>query len=123
MRKMGNKKYAIYFNALERKEPEQREFVEELKNFYEFINCDTVDIVRRPIGGRTYCIICDDEGLLKEKPIASAVNKNLNVELVGNLIITGLPDRDGNLQGLTPSEAKHVISNFTNLCGLPLLVI
>ncbi len=122
--KMKKGNYAVYFNAEKHgTAPEIREYVDELKSFYEFIGCETVDIVRRQIGGRTYHIICDDTGLFKEKPILSATDIMFNPELVGNLIITGESDIEGDLHGVTLDEAKYILSNFFRIAERYVLIL
>ena len=34
------------------------------QGFYEALDCSCIDIVDRTINGRTYTVVCDDEGLL-----------------------------------------------------------
>ena len=82
-----------------------------LDTFYKVIKCDTIDIVRRKIGKKYYNIICDDEGLLKEKSIALMEKEHREI-LVGNLIITGLEDKNGELTSLTEKEQTDIISTF-----------
>ena len=101
----------IYLNVNERKAPEVLEIEDKLETFYKLIDCSTVDIVTREIGGKPFSIICDDEGLFVEKPTISALKKEHKTELVGNLIITGMPDDDGELTGLTDEEIRTIEAN------------
>ncbi len=82
--------------------------VNELEDYYKLIDCRCVDIVVRKIGGKPYDIICDDEGLFKENNPISAVDENWNPMLVGNLIICGLADSEGELSSLTDDDMKHI---------------
>ena len=41
------------------------EIKDDLDDFYRLLNCDTIDIVQRSIGGVVYEIICDDNGLFR----------------------------------------------------------
>lgn len=60
----------------------------ELDELYRVLNCDTIDIVVRDIGGRKFDIVCDDEGFLKDPIVVSAVNMaDGSPALVGNLFI------------------------------------
>lgn len=58
-----------------------------LEDFYKALNCSTIDIVTRKINGKVYDIVCDDEGLLRENPIVTAINGKGGTMLVGNLFI------------------------------------
>lgn len=60
---------------------------EKLDDYYKLLDCNCIDIVDRRIGDRSFSIVCDDEGLCKENPTISAVNKNGKPMLVGNLFI------------------------------------
>lgn len=51
------------------------------------IDADFFDIARRKIGNKTYTIVCDDEGLLKDRRI-TAINMGYSEDLlVGSLFI------------------------------------
>lgn len=96
----------------------------DLETYYNLIGCDIIDIVSRVIGGNDVCIIIDDEGLLKHDPIVSAVSYNrlisgndLIPELVGNLIITGPVDDDGNLTGLSNQVADFIMNRYIMVVG------
>lgn len=80
-----------------------------LYDYYQYIDCRCIDIVRRKIGGKYFEIIIDDEGLLVNNPIPSAINKYGEVMLVGNLLIAGGEVVDGELIGITDSEIIHIL--------------
>ena len=109
----------VYLNVKDGKQPEIIDIPDELETFYKLIKCDTIDIVRRKIGGKEYHIICDDEGLFDQPAIPSLINHNYGVDLVGNLIICNC-DEQGELQSLTDVEAERIINqtylsiNFEN---------
>lgn len=81
-----------------------------ITEYYKLLDCDSIDIIRRRIGLKYYSIIVDDEGLLTSDRIVSALGND--EVLVGNLIITGLPDNEGNLRSLTYAEERDIILNF-----------
>lgn len=81
---------------------------EGLEDYYNMIDCSTVDIVRRKIGRKWFEIICDDEGTFKEDCKISAIDNFGNVMLVGNLIICGLADSEGELTDLSYSDVKYI---------------
>lgn len=59
----------------------------DLDSLYEVLGCRCIDIAVRKVGNRTFDFVCDDEGALKENPIASAVAKDGRIMLVGNLFV------------------------------------
>lgn len=59
-----------------------------LNDYHHYLNCSTFDITKIHIGDKVYDIYCDDEGKFKNVLIPSAITKDGNVVLVGNLIIT-----------------------------------
>ena len=83
-----------------------------LNSFYQILNCSAFDIARRKIGKTYYDIFCDDEGLLKDKPIVSAVSSDMQPMLVGNLFITRSND-EGETISLTNEEINEVKRHLT----------
>lgn len=77
---------------------------DDLSDFYEHIECSTIDIVKRRFSGRFFDIICDDEGLLKEKaqyPTSLWFDGTKPIEaLVGTLLLCHSDD-EGNLTSAT----------------------
>jgi hypothetical protein len=55
------------------------------------------------VEGHPVNIVCDDEGLLKERYTFGAVNRRMIPELAGNLLICGMRD-DGELRSLNDVE-------------------
>ena len=84
----------------------------ELEDYYRLIGCDCIDIVARKIGNKYFEIICDDEGLLKENPRISAVDKNMKPALIGNLLIAGPVDEDGELTSLSDEDISIIKDNI-----------
>lgn len=81
-----------------------------LDGYYKALNCDIIDCTVRRIGSKEYDIVCDDEGLLKAEPMVTAVTKNLQFALVGNLFICHHDD-DGNWTSLTDEEVEEIKAN------------
>lgn len=75
-----------------------------LEDYYRLMEVEIIDIVTRKINGKYYDIICDDEGLLKDKPIPTVFDTNREPMIVGNIIIAGLADEDGNMTDLTDED-------------------
>lgn len=79
-----------------------------LEDYYKLIGCRCIDIVTRRIGRKVYDIIIDDEGLLTDDPIISAIDDLGRVMLVGNLIICGTADAEGELRDLDLTDIKYI---------------
>lgn len=78
--------------------------------FYDKIDCDLIDIAVRKIDGKEFNIVLDEEGVLKEYPIVSAIDGKYDPMLVGNLMFfSGKTTPDGELIGLTEEEIDHIL--------------
>ena len=103
----------VYLNVKEGKEPEVIDIKNELNEFYKLIDCRHIDIVSRRMYGKDFMVVCDDEGLLKEKPIVSFVTINpfeRNLNLVGNLIIANVKEDD-------LDDLSDDVSRIMRCCG------
>ena len=84
-----------------------RQIEDSLDEYYRIIGCQYIDIATRRIGGaggRVFDIICDDEGLLKESPVVTALDGEFQPMLVGTLIFAH-HDNEGNMTGITEEDA------------------
>ena len=79
-----------------------------LEDYYKYIGCSVIDIVRRKIGDVTVEIVCDDEGTFAEHPKVSAIDVVGQPCLFGNLLIAGGKVIDGNLTELTEEEVEYI---------------
>lgn len=78
----------------------------ELEFYYTHIGCRYIDIVYRKVEDRWFDIVCDNEGLLVEKPIVTAINaEDFSPMLCGTLIFAH-HDSEGNLTGLSDEDIK-----------------
>ena len=80
-----------------------------LKSFYKVLNCQTIDITQRSIGGKVFDIVCDDEGLLKENPRPSALRKDGKIMLVGNLFVCN--HYKEHLTSLSKEDVNFIMNN------------
>lgn len=90
---------------------------EKLEDFYREIECDTIDIARRNIGGKAFDIFLDDEGLLKDDPQISAVSKEksgIKPQLVGTLVFTQT-DGQGNTIDISLEDTMMITSHIKPL--------
>ena len=106
---------------------EDIEIEDSLEEYYRILKCDTIDIVTRKIDGKTFNIVCDDNGLFKENPRVSAVNSHGEPVLVGNLFIC---NNDGPvLTSLSDDDVSHILKvigvavrkEFGKRCAYPVL--
>ena len=96
--------------------------IDNLEEIRTLLDCDTIDIVQREIGLNRYCVICDDEGRLKENPIVSALSfPDCKVAFVGNLLVCGLPEGD-QLTGLNDNQIKDVLVSVVGMPEWTLLI-
>ena len=105
----------IYLNVNEEKKPEIVDIEDDLKTYYKLIQCDSIDIVTRNIRKIPYSIVCDDEGLFVTSPKISAIDDNYQPQLVGNLVICGMPDDEGELTGLSEDDILNILRRITFL--------
>lgn len=85
----------------------------DLEDYYKYINCRCIDIVRRRIGDVEVEIILDDEGLLIDEPKISAIDITGKPMLCGNLLIaSGRVTDDGELTELTENEIDAIVDNI-----------
>lgn len=93
-----------------------------LQSFYKLLNCDTIEVVVRKINGKYYDIILDEEFLLKVdngedlKPCIAVFNNPFVMSELyfGNAIICTHND-DGDLEGLSDSEALQILYSTTTI--------
>ena len=112
-----NEMQVIFLNVNDNKAPEKLNIKDDLQSYYNFLECITIDIVRRKIGKRYFNIVCDDEGALLDRAKISAVSNLGDIRLVGNLIIcAGDITEDGDLIGLTDDQAEYVKQHIEFLC-------
>lgn len=97
---------------------EAREIVPELRTYYDMLHTDVIDIVNRGFVSckRRFDIICDDEGLLKDEPLISAIDERMHPMLVGSLLVIGEADDEGNETSLTDEDVR-VLERFTYSFG------
>lgn len=90
------------------------EFRDKLEDYYKLLGVDIIDIISATIDNKSFEIVCDDEGLLKNNPIPRAIT-NGRISLFGNLLICKYKG-GGRLKGLNDEEIKSVIKNIDVYC-------
>lgn len=99
---------------IQSKRAEAVEFEPSLKKYYELLHCDTIDIVERSVGGRVFDIICDDEGLMVDKPVISAIDGACEPMLVGSLLFAH-HDNEGATTGLSEEDCAHLLRHVRHV--------
>ena len=94
---------------LNEKATEYIDIEDDLKVFYKMLNCSQITIPTFKVDGKEFDVICDDEGLLKQRNV-SAVDKDGSPMLVGNLIFAHHDD-EGDLTSITDEEAELLRRN------------
>lgn len=79
-----------------------------LEDYYKYIGCSVIDIVRRKIGDLWVEIVCDDEATFTEHPKVSAIDVVGIPCLFGNLLVAGGKVIDGELTELTDKEIDYI---------------
>ena len=93
-----------------------------LENYYKLLDCKTIDITTRYIGGKPYDIIVDDEGLLKENNISCInpasylipENYRQNDLLAGKVLITKYDEESGKNISLSNEDIKNIQNHIQN---------
>ena len=78
-----------------------------LSELYRIIGCDLVELVQVEVGGKFYDVYCDEEFLLKEKPVPTLFLSGEQV-LCGNLVFTTC-DEEGKLGGVKEEDIGKLI--------------
>lgn len=87
------------------------EFSDTLQEYYDMLECGCIEVIERSIGNRPFSFVCDEEGLLKSDPIPCCVNAFDREIIYGNVLVTGLPDEEGNLTSLTDEDVPLILNN------------
>ena len=85
-----------------------------LNQLYRVLKCNIIDAVTRKVGDRTFTIICDDEGLLKDRPIPSALSPQGQVMLVGNLFVCNT--YKGKMTSLSDGDIEYLGNKIGAVC-------
>jgi len=80
----------------------------------EILGFKCLEYVRRKVEHIEYLFICDENGLLKENQIASAVNDRNEVMFVGNLLITR-EETVGSFVPLTSGDISIIRRNLVKI--------
>lgn len=108
----------VYFTALGPLEArlQLKTIKHNLPTLYGMLHCRCVDITEKTIGGITYQIVIDDEGLLIDKPIITAVASDGKTSiLAGALFICRseyIPYEGTDLASITNEDWDNILSHI-----------
>lgn len=73
---------------------EERTIEKSLDSYYATLGCTCIDIVTRRVRGESFDLICDDEALLREDPVPSALDACGRPLLCGPLFVVRFDGRE-----------------------------
>lgn len=91
---------------------------DKLEDYRKYLECDRIDITTRLIGGKEYCIVCDDEGrFIEGNKVSASSFSNKNDNFVGKIIIAN--NGEEHLKGL--NDADLILLMWRSFKGVLLL--
>lgn len=83
-------------------------YTDNLDTLYTMLDCDVMDIVTRNVKGKPFNLLVDDEGALKDANHIQGVSSDAKEVLLGNILIAGLADDDGNLTDVSAADLGRI---------------
>ena len=81
--------------------------------FADTIGCEYINIVKRAIGEKQYCVVFDDNSFNNDEPIVSLLDvRNPYENIYGNIVITGVEDEHGELTSLSEYDVSNIVSKI-----------
>ena len=90
-------------------------FQSNLKFYYKLLRVELIDIREFELEGQFFDAICDDEGLLKDKPVPSVFDKDGKPVLVGNILICRNNPETGIEVELSNDDAKLIMRHVVGV--------
>lgn len=109
----------IYFKPGYQRLPEAfavMDIKDELDTYYKLINCDSIDITTASFNGLRVNVVVDDIGCFRDDIKVSIFTRDNYTHLVGNVVITGLANKEGELTGLSDNDIK-IIRSCARICA------
>lgn len=101
----------VFLDVLNGKDAEVIDIEDQLEAFYEKLDCRSIDIVQRKIGGKWFAVMCDEEGLFRDPQVVSAINDIGQPMFVGNLMFFH-ETKDGEIIGLSDDDIDHILRHI-----------
>ena len=106
----------LYLNVNEGKYPEVLDIEDELDTYYKLIGCDCIDITVRFFKRRPYTVICDDMGFYRNNlKVAIWDEAKRDIPIVGNVVICGKSDIEGNLTSLSDEDIDTLLKSVSGM--------
>lgn len=102
----------IFLDIYKKQPPQVMEIDGELDTMKTLIGCAHIDSTLYKVGDTPFRVIVDDDGYFKKNYIVSAHSPRYIYPLVGNLIICGQENRQGDLRSLSEGLAKRILRRF-----------
>lgn len=83
-------------------------YTDNLDTLYKMLDCETIDIVTRNVKGKPFDFVVDDEGRMKRNHV-QAVSSDGNEWLLGNILIAGFCDENGDLTDIDDTDLGRII--------------
>lgn len=83
-------------------------YTDDLETLYKMLGCSCIDIVTRSVKRKKFDFIIDDEGRMKDGNHIQAVSSLGSEVLLGNILIAGLADEDGDLTDLSGMDLGRI---------------
>ena len=83
----------------------------DLRDYHKALDCDCFDIAHLKIGDKYFDCFVDDNGLFADDPLPSAITKEKDVLLVGNIVFAN-HDSEGNTTSLSDNDIKMIKQNI-----------
>lgn len=75
-----------------------------LESYYKTLHCDLIEIPTYKFGGKSFDVICDEEGLIKGgQPVVSAIDAAGRPALVGSILVVNT-----NCRSLTEADIERL---------------
>lgn len=84
------------------------------KQIVQELGCEYLTVTQGMIGGEVYDIYCDDEGLFVDSPIPSALDREMQPALVGNLIFAR-HTQGGDTAPLSDEDIENIKAHSVNV--------
>lgn len=84
-------------------------YTDDLQTLYKMLGCSCIDIVTRKVEGKPFDFVVDDEGRMKDGNHIQAVSTGASEVLVGNILIAGLADENGDLTDVSMTDLERIM--------------
>ena len=102
----------IFLDVYNKKAPQVMDIDGELDTIKKLIDCERIDSIIYKVGNTPFRVIVDDDGYFRKNYIISAYSPRYLYPLVGNLVIFGKENYEGDLTSLSDKLAERILRRF-----------